>query len=68
MLKEYFLEKVNKAIKDLTKSNKLGQMRESDEYSLQAEVPKNAQFGDFAVNVSVLSRYAKTGNYCKDNC
>lgn len=60
MLKEYFLEKVNKAISNLTEANKLGQMKSNEEYNLQAEVPKNAQFGDFAVNVSSLSRYVKT--------
>ncbi len=59
MLKEYFLEKVTEAIKGLTEKNMLGQMKSSDGFSLQAEVPKNAQFGDFAVNVSSLSRYAK---------
>ncbi len=34
-------------------------MKEDDLFTLQAEVPKNTQFGDFAVNVSSLSRYAK---------
>ncbi|MBQ9244794.1 arginine--tRNA ligase [bacterium] len=59
MLKEYFLEKVTETVKKLTENNQLGQMKNTDEFSLQAEIPKNAQFGDFAVNVSSLSRYAK---------
>ena len=59
MLKEYFLEKVNTSIRDLVKNKSLGQMTEDDEFSLQSEVPKNIQFGDFAVNVSSLARYAK---------
>lgn len=59
MLKEYFLGKVNSAINELLKENKLGAMTTENEFSLQTDVPKNAQFGDFAVNVSSLSRYAK---------
>lgn len=59
MLKEYFLEKVTNSIKDLVKNNKLGQMKETDSFQLNSEVPKNPEFGNFAVNVSSLSRYAK---------
>ena len=59
MLKEYFLEKVTQSIKILIEKNQLGQMTKNDAFSLQAEIPKNTQFGDFAINVSSLSRYAK---------
>lgn len=59
MFKEYFLEKVNSTINELLKENKLGAMTAECGFSLQTDVPKNAQFGDFAVNVSSLSRYAK---------
>ena len=59
MLKEYFLNKVSSAIVNLVKEEKLGQMKESDSFELQAEIPKNTQFGDFAVNISSLARYAK---------
>ena len=59
MLKEYFLDKVNCSVKELVSKSLLGQMKAEDEYSLVAEIPKNIQFGDFAVNVSSLSRYAK---------
>ncbi len=59
MLKEYFLELVTESIKKLAKNNGLGQMKETDVFVLQPEIPKNIQFGDFAVNVSSLSRYTK---------
>ena len=59
MLKEYFLSKVVETVKELAKENKLGQMKETDEFSFQVDVPKNIEFGDFAVNVSSLARFAK---------
>ena len=59
MLKEYFLEKVTIAAKQTAKDGKLGQMTGDEEFSFQAEIPKNTQFGDFAVNVSSLARLAK---------
>lgn len=59
MLKDYFLNVINKAINEAVKAGKLGQMTPLDECQFQVEIPKNTQFGDFAVNVSSLSRYAK---------
>ncbi len=59
MYKEYFLELVENAVKELVSSSELGQMKTDDEYTLQGEVPKNSEFGDFAVNISSLARYAK---------
>lgn len=59
MLKAFFLNEVNTAVEQLIQQNKLGQMSVNDNYNLQSEVPKNTQFGDFAVNISSLSRYAK---------
>ena len=59
MLKDYFLDKVTVATKKAVEESKLGQMTADDEFSFQVEVPKNTQFGDFAVNVSSLSRFAK---------
>ncbi len=59
MLREFFLNEVKSAVNSLVKNKKLGQMSEADNYNLQSEIPKNAQFGDFAVNVSSLSRYTK---------
>ena len=59
MLKDFFLSEVKNAIDKAVSANKLGQMGPQDEYSLIIEKPKNADFGDFAVNVSSLARVAK---------
>ena len=59
MLKDYFLNEVDNAIKKAVDAAKLGQMTSDDKYSLIIEKPKNADFGDFAVNVSSLARSAK---------
>ena len=59
MLKQYITDITQKAILKALKDGKLNQMKESDEFVLNAESPKNEEFGDFAVNVSSLSRYAK---------
>ncbi len=59
MLKDFFLNEVKVAIKKAIENNKLGQMDINDEFSLIIEKPKNADFGDFAVNVSSLARVAK---------
>ena len=59
MLKDFFLNEVKCAIKKAIENNKLGQMGVNDEFTLIIEKPKNADFGDFAVNVSSLARVAK---------
>ena len=59
MLKEFFLKEVENAIIKAIKSQKLGQMSEYQKGTLLIEKPKNAEFGDFAVNVSSLARSAK---------
>ncbi|MCD7878326.1 MAG: arginine--tRNA ligase, partial [Candidatus Gastranaerophilales bacterium] len=59
MLKTYFLDKVLSSVNELTQTSSLGQMKVTDEFNIQIEVPKNLQFGDFAVNISPLSKYAK---------
>lgn len=59
MLKEYFLDKVIASVKDLAGKQQLGQLAVQDNFALIAEVPKNTQFGDFAVNVSSLAKFAK---------
>lgn len=59
MLREYFLNIVEDAIKKAINSNKLGQMNEYEGSLISVEKPKNADFGDFAVNVSSLARFAK---------
>lgn len=57
--KDYFLEEVEKAIEIAIKNNVLGQMTEYEKGLLAVEKPKNTDFGDFAVNVSALARFAK---------
>lgn len=59
MLKDYFLNKIEGAIVEAVKANKLGQMSEYTRGSLVVEKPKNPEFGDFAVNVSSLARSAR---------
>lgn len=59
MLKDFFLQKVEEAIKIAISNNKLGQMTEYADGTLSVEKPKNTEFGDFAVNVSGLARFAK---------
>ena len=59
MLKDFFLNEVKVAINKAVEAGKLGQMSINDEFSLIIEKPKNADFGDFAVNVSSLARVAK---------
>ena len=59
MLRDYFLNKVEDALTKAVCENKVGQMSEYQKGSLIVERPKNADFGDFAVNVSSLARSAK---------
>lgn len=59
MIKDYFLEKIEKAINEAISANKLGAMTEYSIGSLNVERPKNADFGDYAINVSSLARNAK---------
>jgi len=58
MFKEYFIEEITTAINKAIADQKLGSM-ESFDGGLIIEKPKNADFGDFAVNVSSLARNAK---------
>ena len=59
MLKQYITDITAQAIQKAIKAGKLNQMKETDGYTLNAETPKNEDFGDMAVNVSSLARYAK---------
>ena len=59
MLKDFFLNEVKSGIKKAIENNKLGQLGVNDEYALIIEKPKNPEFGDFAVNVSSMARFAK---------
>jgi len=59
MIKDYFLHKVEEAIEKAIDNNKLGEMKEYTKGTLSTERPKNADFGDFAINVSSLARVAR---------
>lgn len=59
MLKEFFLNEVEKAINTALKNNNLGAMTEYLPDTLSVEKPRNTDFGDFAINVSSLARFAK---------
>ncbi|MCQ2740291.1 MAG: arginine--tRNA ligase [bacterium] len=59
MLKEFFLNEVEIAVNKAIKNSKLGQMSEYQSGSLVIEKPKNTNFGDFAVNISALAKFAK---------
>ena len=59
MIKDYFLNKIETAIENAIKDNKLGEMMEYQRGTLNTERPKNTDFGDFAINVSSLARFAK---------
>lgn len=59
MIKNYFLEKVENALEKAINAGKLGQMSEYSKGTLIVERPKNADFGDYAINVSSLARNAR---------
>lgn len=63
MLKDFFLNEVESAIEKAIKNNKLGEMKEYQNgfqaCLISVEKPKNTDFGDFAINVSALARFAK---------
>ena len=62
MFKNFLLDEVKTALKNAVQAHKLGkteEMKEISEINLVAEKPKNTNFGDFAVNVSPLARFAK---------
>lgn len=59
MLKDFFVNEVETAIVKAIKDKKLGQMENYESGMLSIEKPKNLEFGDFALNVSSLARFAK---------
>ena len=58
MKKIFFAQQVSLAIDEAIKAKKLGQLEENNLKPV-CEIPKNTQFGDFAINVSSLARDAK---------
>ena len=59
MIKDYFINSIETALQKAIDNSKLGQMCEYNKGTLIVERPKNSDFGDFAVNVSSLARFAK---------
>lgn len=59
MIKDYFINEIENAVEKAVSDNKLGAMCEYTRGTLKAERPKNLDFGDYAVNVSQLARFAK---------
>ena len=59
MIKDYFINNIENAVKKAIENGKLGAMTEYTNGTLSVERPKNADFGDYAVNVSSLARFAK---------
>ena len=59
MIKDYFINNIECAIEKAISEEKLGEMKEFNRGSLVVEKPKNADFGDFAINVSSLARFAR---------
>ena len=59
MYKNLLLNDIEAAILQAIEDKKLGSMEEYSKGSLVIEKPKNADFGDFAVNVSSLARQAR---------
>ena len=58
MIKEFFENKVIEAVKKASLDGKLGVLSDIELYFM-CETPKNLEFGDYAINVASLSRYAK---------
>ncbi len=58
MKKDFFAQLVHRAISNAIDNNKLGSLEKND-FLPVCEIPKNTQFGDYAINVSSLARNAK---------
>lgn len=59
MFKDFFLNEIETVINKAIDNNKLGAMESYEKGTLSVEKPKNADFGDFAINVSSLARLAR---------
>ncbi len=59
MLKKLIFQKIINAIEKAVSSGNLGQMSDTSTVNIVVEKTKNPEFGDYAVNVSPLARYAK---------
>jgi arginyl-tRNA synthetase len=59
MIKDYILNETLKTIESLAKEGKLGELKNIDEVKLSVGIPKNVEFGDYAINVAPLARLSK---------
>jgi arginyl-tRNA synthetase len=59
MLKEECLKLTVESIKEAIKKGEFLDLQEENIPVLNVEVPKNREFGDFAINISALSRFSK---------
>ncbi len=59
MIKDYFLNEIETTLQKAVNNKKVGALEEYTIGTLVVERPKNPDFGDYAVNVSSLARYAK---------
>lgn len=58
MLKDYFIGIVKNAVLEAIENNELGETKEIN-FELICDKPKNKDFGDFAINISALSKTAR---------
>ena len=58
MLKDYFIGIVKNAVLKAIENNELGETKEIN-FELICDKPKNKDFGDFAINISALSKTAR---------
>ncbi len=58
MKKDFFAQLVHGAINKAIENNKLGELRKNN-FTPVCEIPKNKEFGDYAINVSSIARDAK---------
>ena len=59
MLKQECLDLINNAVKSAIAAGELGNSEEANLPEFKAEVPKNRDFGDIAVNISCLCRFTR---------
>lgn len=59
MLKEKLKTIIEKGINQKAQEGKLGALKSAEEITIIIEKPKNADFGDFSINVSPYARIAK---------
>lgn len=59
MIKDYFINNIENAIVKAINDNKLGEITSYEHCTLKVERPKNINFGDYAVNISSLAKFAK---------